>query len=193
MWRDLFAGDGRLSKLARLISDSDKSARPDVEAIYGAISDQRTFIQFVHGADRRGPKRKRIEGRALKQIWNDVQPAVRLSGEWLSLMDTRPDTAGFITGRIEALHNDLEREGRRAIQALAKVVDSIRAPAPLAATVGHASNAVNELLQLFDSDAAFTESRLDANVLRSRDLLYVNDVGICLPGDSPINTGRMWT
>ena len=178
VWRHLFSRAGLLAKLVSLISDSDKSVRPDVEAIHEQISDQRTFNQLVHRADQRDTKRKPIEGRALKQMWNDVQPAVRLSGQWLTLMDTRPGTAGFITERIEALQNDLEREGRRAIDALAKAVDSPASPAPLAATSTHAHNAVSELLQLFDSDVAFTESSLDANVLRSRDLLYVSDVDV---------------
>ena len=178
VWRDLFGRDGLLAKLVRLISESDKSLRPDVEAIHEQISDQRTFTQLVHRADQKGPKRVPIQGRALKQMWNDVQPAVHLSGQWLSLMDTRPDTAGFITQRIDALHNDLERDGRRAVEALQGAANTAPSAAPLAATLARARDAVNELLQLFDRGAAFTESSLDANVLRSRDLLYVTDVDI---------------
>ena len=181
VWRDLVDRDGLLAKLVRLVSDSDKSVRADVEAIHKQISDQKTFNKMVQRADRRGPKPNPIEGRALKQIWNDVQPAVHLSSQWLSLMETmetRPDTAGFIVRQIEAIHDDLERNGRRAIDALAKAVDSPPSTGPLAVTSTHARNAVNELLQLFDSDATFTESSLDVNVLRSRDLLYVADVDI---------------
>ncbi len=179
VWRDLVGHDGLLAKLVRLISDSDQSLRPDVEAIHEQISAQKPFNQLVHRTDQRsGPKRNPIEGRALKQMWNDVQPAVHLSGQWLSLMDTRPDTAGFIARRIEALHNDLERDGGRAVDALAKAVDSASSAAPLAATLTHARNAVNVLLQLFDSDAAFLESSLDTNVLLSRDLLYVTEVDV---------------
>ena len=111
-------------------------------------------------------------------MWNDVQPAVHLSGQWLSLMDTRPDTAGFISQRIDALHNDLERDGRRAVEALQGATNTAPSAAPLAATLARARNAVSELLQLFDRGAAFTESSLDANGLRSRDLLYVTDVDI---------------
>ena len=178
VWRELFGRDGLLAKLVRLISDSDKSLRPDVEAIHKQVNDQKTFSQLVHRIDQAARKGYQIEGRALKQMWNDVQPAVHLSGQWLSLMDTRPDTAGFIARRIEALHNDLEREGRKAMDALAKAVDSPPSAGPLAATSMHARDAVDELLQLFDSDAAFTESSLDANVLRSRDLLYITDVDL---------------
>ena len=178
VWRDLFGRDGLLANLVGLISDSDKSLRPDVEAIHRQISDRRTFNQFVHRADQRGPKRVAIQGRALKQMWNDVQPAVHLSGEWLSLMDTRPDTAGFISQQIDALHNDLERDGRRAIEALQRGVDTSPGAGPLAATLTHARDAVNELLQLFEHGAAIAESSLDANVLLSRDMLYVTDVDI---------------
>ena len=178
VWRDLFGRDGLLARLVRLTSDSDKSVRPDVEAIHKEISDQRAFIQLVHRTDQQDRKRNQIEGRALKQMWNDVQPAVHLSGQWLSLMDTRPETAGSLGRRIEALHNDLEREGRRALDALDKAVDASLSAGPLATTSTRARNAVNQLLQLFKRGDAITESRLDANVLQSRDLLYVNDVDI---------------
>ena len=93
-------------------------------------------------------------------------------------MDTRPDTAGFISQQIDALHNDLERDGRRAIEALQRGVDTSPGAGPLAATLTHARDAVNELLQLFEHGAAIAESSLDANVLLSRDMLYVTDVDI---------------
>ena len=187
VWRDLFGRDGVLEKLVRLISDSDKSVRPNVEAIHEQISDQRTFNELVHRADQRGRKRNPIVGRALKQMWNDVQPAVQLSGQWLSLMDIRPDTAGFINQRVDALHNDLKRVGRKAIETLDGAANTAAAGDALAATSTYARNAINELLQSFDRDAAFTESSLEANVLRSRDLLYVKDVDIDA-GFDPVST-----
>ena len=173
VWRDLIGHDGVLAKLMSLISDSDKSVRPDVEVIHEQISDQRKFNEFVHRADRRGRKRNPIVGRALKQMWNDVQPAVHLSGQWLSLMATRPDTAGFVSQRIDALHNDLKRVGRTAIETLDGAANTAASGNALAAALLYARNAVNELLQLFDHSATITESSLDANVILSRDLLYV--------------------
>ena len=173
VWRDLIGGDGVLAKLMMLIFDSNKSVRPDVEAIHEQISDQRKFNELVHRADRRGRKRNPIVGRALKQMWNDVQPAVHLSGQWLSLMDTRPDTAGFVSQRIDALHNDLKRVGRTAIETLDGAANTAASGNALAAALLYARNAVNELLQLFDHSATITESSLDANVILSRDLLYV--------------------
>ena len=187
VWRDLIGRDGVLAKLMRLISDSDKSVRPDVEAIHERISDQRTFNELVHRADRRGRKRDQIEGRALKQIWNDVQSAVHSSGQWLSLMDTRPDTAGFVSQRIDALHNDLKRVGVTAIDTLDGAANTAESGNALAATLLYARNAVNELLQLLDNSATFTESSRDANVILSRDLLYVPDQGIDA-AFSPVST-----
>ena len=175
VWRDLIGRDGMLAKLMRFISDSDKSVRPDVEVIHEQISDQRTFNELVHRADQRGRNRNQIEGRALKQIWNDVQPAVHLSGQWLSLMDTRPDTAGFVSQRIDALLNDLKRVGRTAIETLDGAANTARSGNALAATLLYARNTVNELLQLFDRSATIIESSLNANVILSRDLLYVPD------------------
>ena len=187
VWRDLIGGEGVLAKLMRLISDPDKSVRSDVEAIHEQISDQRTFNELVHRADRRGRKRNPIVGRALKQMWNDVQPAVHLSGQWLSLMDTRPDTAGFVSQRIDALHSDLKRVGLTAIETLDAAADTAASDNALAATLLYARNAVNELLQLFDRSATFTESSLDANVILSRDILYVPDQEIDA-AFSPVST-----
>ena len=187
VWRDLIGRDGVLAKLMRLISDSDKSVRPDVEAIHEQISDQRTFNELVHRADRGARKRNQIEGRALKQIWNDVQPAVDLSGQWLSLMDTRPDAAGFVSQRIDALHNDLKRVGVTAIETLDGAANTAASGDPLAATLLYARNTVSELLQLFDRSATFTESSFHANVILSRDLLCVPDQGIDA-AFSPVST-----
>lgn len=178
VWRDLFARDGLLAKLVRLISDSDKSVRPDVEAIHKQIKDQRTFNQLVQRADQSGPKPNKIEGRALRQIWNDVQPAVHFSGQWLSLIDTRPDTAGFVSRRIDALHNDLKRVGRTVIKALQGVANSAPHGTPLAAVLPCARNAVNDLLQLFDRPPTIADSSVAANVILSRDLLCATDVEI---------------
>ena len=187
VWRDLIGRDGVLGRLMRLISDPDKSVRPDVEAIHEQISDQRTFNELVHRTDRRRRKRNQIEGRALKQIWNDVQPAVQLSGQWLSLMDTRPDSAGFVSQRIDALHNDLKRVGVTATETLDGVAKTAASGNPLAATLLYARNALDELLQLFDGSATFTESSVDANVILSRDLLYVPDLEIDA-AFSPVST-----
>ena len=177
VWRDLLV-HGPLAKLIALISAPDRSARSDVETIHKEISDQRSFNQLVHRTYGKGRKRNPIEGRALRQIWNDVQPAVDLSGQWLSLMDTRPDTAGFVSQRIDALHRDLERDGRRAIETLQDAAATASSATPFAAAQARARNAVIELLQLFDLAAPIAESSLSANVIRSRDLLYVTEVDI---------------
>ena len=178
VWRDMFGRNGLLAKLVTLISDADKSARPDVEAIHKQISDKRTFKQLVHRTDQRSQKSNPIEGSALKQIWSAVQSAVDLSGEWMSLMDTRPDTAGFVSQRIDALTNDLDRDGPKAILALQDLADTTPSAAPLAGALARARNAVWELRRHFDRLATIAESRLGANVILSRDLLYVTNVEI---------------
>ena len=177
VWRDLFARDGLLAKLVRLISDSDNSLRSDVEAIHGQISDQRTFSQIVQRADRRGPKPKPIVGRSLKQIWNDVQPAVDYSREWLRLMDTRPETAGFVSQQIDALRQEVERQAPRAIAALPDF-DTASGSASLAAALRPARRALDDLLQLFDGDSPITGSTLAPDTILSRDLLYVTDLKV---------------
>ena len=175
LWRDLLAR-GPLAKLVKLISAPDRSARSDVEAIHKRISDQRTFNHLVHRADEKGRRRNPIQGRALKQMWTDVQPAVDLSSQWLSLMDTRPDTAGFISQRMDTLHNNVERDGRSAIDALQAAANLPSVAPPLAAALTRARTTVDDLLGLFNRTAPITESTLSANVIRSRDLLYVTDL-----------------
>ena len=177
VWRDLFARDGLLARLMRLISDSDNSLRPDVEAIHRQISDQKTFSQIVQRADRRGPKPNPIVGRALKQIWNDVQPAVDYSREWLRLMDTRPETAGFVSQQVDALRQEVERHAPRAVAALLDL-DTASGSTSLAAALRPARRALDDLLQLFDDDSAITESALAPDIILSRDLLYVTDLKI---------------
>ena len=177
VWRDLFARDGLLAKLVGLISDPDKSVRPNVEAIHKQISDQRTFSQIVQRVGRRGPKRNPIVGRALKQIWNDVQPAVDFSGQWLSLIDTRPENAGFVTQRIDSLRHELARNVPRAIAAL-QDTDTASSSASLAAALKSARRALDDLRRLFDDDSAITESAFAPDVILSRDLLYVTDLEI---------------
>ena len=177
VWRDLFARDGLLAKLVRLISDSDNSLRSDVEAIHRQISDQRTFSQIVQRADRRGPKPNPIVGRSLKQIWNDVQPAVDYSREWLRLMDTRPETAGFVSQQVDVLRQEVERHAPRAIAALPDV-DTASGSTSLAAALRPARRALDDLLQLFDGDSAITGSTLAPDIILSRDLLYVTDLKI---------------
>ena len=177
VWRDLFARDGLLARLMRLISDSDSSLRPDVAAIHKQISDQRTFSQIVQRADRRGPKPNPIVGRALKQIWNDVQPAVDYSREWLRLMDTRPETAGFVSQQVDALRQEVERHAPRAIAALLDL-DTASGSTSLAAALRPARRALDDLLQLFDDDSAITESALAPDIILSCDLLYVTDLKI---------------
>ena len=177
VWRDLFARDGLLARLMRLISDSDNSLRPDVEGIHRQISDQRTFSQIVQRADRRGPKPNPIVGRALKQIWNDVQPAVDYSREWLRLMDTRPETAGFVSQQVDALRQEVERHAPRAVAALLGL-ETASGSTSLAAAIRPARRALDDLLQLFDGDSATTESALAPDIILSRDLLYVTDLKI---------------
>ena len=176
VWRDLLA-HGPLARLLALISFPDESARSDVETIHKQISDQRTFYQLVHRTDEKSRRRNSIQGRALKQIWNDVQAAIDLSSRWLSLMDTRPDSSGFLSQRLDVLRRELERDGRATIDALHRAAAAPCAP-PLAAALARAQGAVNDVLLLFDHTAETEEASLAGHVIRSRDLLYVTDVDV---------------
>ena len=178
VWRDLLAPGGRLAELVGLLSEPDHEARSHVEAIRKQISEQKAFNDLVRRTDRRSRKGNPIQGRALKQIWNDVQPAIELSREWLSMMDIRPHASGFVAQRIVALRNDIRRLGATAGTAIEHATVSGPSAAALDATLKVATSAVNDLLQVFDPPAAIAESSLGANVIRSRDLLYVTDVDI---------------
>ena len=117
VWRDLFSETGCLAELVALISKDNVAGTTRIEEIRKRIVDQRAFNDLVRLTDRKHRKGNPIQGRALKQLWDHVQPAIDLSSEWLRLMDAKPDSEVFITRRIEALRANLLPRGREAIAA----------------------------------------------------------------------------
>ncbi len=179
VWRDLLApGGGCLAELVGLLSEPDEKARGQVEAIRKQIAEQKSFNDLVRRTDGQSRKGNPIQGRALKQIWNDVQPAIELSREWLSMMDVRPHASGFVAQRILALRNDIRPLGAGARTAVEHPTVNDPSAAPLGAALRVAASAVDDLLQVFDLPDAIAESSLAANLIRSRDLLYVSDVDV---------------
>ena len=178
VWRDLLIPGGRLAELIELLSEANETSRSRVEAIRKQIADQKAFNDLVRRTDR--GKRTRgdaIQGRALKQIWNDVQPAAALSAEWLSLMDTKPDARGFVTQRIAALRDDIQRLAGNALVALEQAATHADA-APLAATLKLATDTVDDLQQLFSNTTGRMDSYLTPETIQSRDLLYVTNLDL---------------
>ena len=184
VWRDLFSETGCLAELAVLISKDDVSGMPRIEEIRKRIVDQRDFNDLVRLTDRKRRKGNPIQGRALKQLWDHVQPAIALSSEWLRLMDAKPDSEVFITRRIEVLRADLLPRGREAIAAT-EGAEAAMTSAASVTTLKCARLAIHTLLQVFDDDADPAEIVNDPpNVLHSRDLLYVTELDIdieCCP------------
>ena len=178
VWRNLLVPGGRLAELIELLSEANETSRSRVEAIRKQIADQKAFNDLVRRTDR--GKRTRgdaIQGRALKQIWNDVQPAVTLSAEWLSLMDTKPGARGFVTQRIASLRSDIQPLAGNALIALEEAA-SHADTAPLVATLKVATDAVDDLRQLFGHTTGATDSNLTPEIIQSRDLLYVTNLDL---------------
>ena len=175
VWRDLLES-GCLAELTAIMTGDQDVDRTRVDTICEQIADKKAFNDLVRRTDRKGNRSDAIEGRALKQIWNDVQPAVRLGSEWLRLMDAKPNPSGFVGQRVDALRKDLDRYGRKAIAALdtARTDDTTGARG---AAVKHARNAINGFLELFDSPASVPDD-LNPNVIQSRDLLFVTDLDL---------------
>ena len=177
VWHDLFVDRGCLAELTTLISSDNATNGTRVEAIRGQISDRRKFSALVRNTDRGGHKGGPIQGRAFRQLWNDVQLAVALSGEWLRLMDVQPDPEGFVAQRIESLRHDLERYGRNAIIALDQAGSGDKRVNRTAA-LQYARHAVNDLLQLFGNTIEIRTPDLDPGVILSRDLLFATELDV---------------
>ena len=178
VWRDLFNETGCLAELTTLISKDDAAGTTRIEEIRRRIVDQRAFNDLVRLTDRKHRKGNPIQGRALKQLWDHVQPAIDLSSEWLRLMDAKPGSEVFITRRIEALRADILPRSREAIEAVERAETTMTSAASTA-TLKHARITIDALLQVFDdnTDRADTFNERP-NVIRSRDLLYVTGLDI---------------
>ena len=148
VWTDLLSGNGVLGELIALIVRDDTANSVRVEAIQKQIGEQRTFNDLVQKTDRSNRKGDPIQGRALKQLWDHVQPAIDLSKEWFSLMDAKPDPKGFVVQQIETLRGDLVIHGGDAIAAIDRVLAK-GASVAFAVTLKHARCTINALLQIF--------------------------------------------
>ena len=178
VWHELLSGDGCLAKLVALVSKNDGAVRIQVEEIRKQIGDRKAFYELVQKTDRSGRMSDSIQGRALKQLWNDAQPAVDLSREWIRMMDVKPDQKGFVDRRIEELRRDLVRRGNHAKAAIENAAAEETRVA-FTAAVKYARKTVDALLQIFAGEA----SRLDGanqqpEVIRSHDLLYVTKLDV---------------
>ena len=178
VWRDLLRGAGLLGELVTLLSDAHGAGQDRVEEIRKQIGDRKAFNDLVHKYDQKSLKGDAIQGRALKQVWNDVQPVRDMSSEWLRLMATRPSAEDFVGQRIDALQGDLDKHGGDAIAALdgAGCGMGIRA-----AAARYARLAVTDMLRLFDDASRVEKRELEPKVILSRDLLFVT--GLDLDGD----------
>ena len=172
VWHDLLSDNGCLAELAALVRRDHGSDRSRVEAICKQIRDRRAFSELVQRTDRKGRGVDPIQGRALKQLWNDVQPALEFGAEWLRMMDLKPNPSGYVSQRIEALRKDLDRYGANAVKAI-EVALARETSVALVATLKQAKTAVDELLQVLDSETEGRESDDVPDVIQSRDLLYV--------------------
>ena len=178
VWRDLFAENGCLAELIELISADDPLNNDKIEAVCKQIGEQKSFNDLVQKTDRRGRKGNPIEGRALKQLWDHVQPAIELSNEWIGLMNAKPDPKGFVAGRIEALSRDISLYGNEAIAAIDSAAATENSMA-LVAALKQSRNCVETLLEIFDDVVEPTRVfKASSDVVRSRDLLYVTELDL---------------
>jgi len=177
VWHELLSGNGCLAELTALISRDDGTGRSRVEDIRKQIRDRKAFNELVLRTDKKGRKGDPIQGRALKQLWNDVQPALGLCAEWMRLLDVKSNanTRSYVNRRIDALRKDLVQYGHNAVHALGSVLANGATSVALVAASRQARMAVDELLRVLDSEteAEATESADQPNVIQSRDLVYV--------------------
>ena len=180
VWRRLLSDNGHLAELVSLITTDDAGSKIRVTNIYSEIRDRKAFSELVHRTDRsrrKGPKGSAIQGRALKQIWNDVQPAIRFSAQWLRLIDTRPRPGNYVSKRVDELRRDLYQYGSIAIEAIETFMASETSEA-LLATLRHAKQAVEEVLDGLDGHREGPDPDEDPEVVQSCDLLYVTELDL---------------
>ena len=175
VWRDLLRGAGLLGELVTLLSDAHGAGQDRVEEIRKQIGDRKAFNDLVHKYDQKSLKGDAIQGRALKQVWNDVQPAHELSSEWLRLMAVKPGAEDFVGQRVNALQGDLDKHGGDAIAALDGAGCGIGVRA---AAARYARLAVKDLLCLFDDASRVQKRELEPNVILSRHLLFVTGLDL---------------
>lgn len=176
VWRDLL--NGPLKELAALIERADDTGADKVEAIRREMASRKEFDALVKKTDRKNRRGNPIQGRALKQLWNDVQPAVKFADEWFRLLDARPRQPGFVDRRIDALEKDVDKYGKEAIAAINDALKTDDASSALAAALNQTRTTVEQLLRVFDDSGPASDSvGKSANIL-SRDLLYVTNLEI---------------
>ena len=176
VWHDLLRDDGCLKELCALVSRNEDTSKDRVEEICRQISDRRLFYDLVRRTDR-GSKSNRIEGLALKQLWNDVQPVREFGAEWQRLMDAKPPPTDFVGQRITAFRDDLGRCSSEAADAIDSAL-SDENPGALLAALKQARSAVNELRQILDGENEGGDSSEHPNVIQSRDLAFVPELDL---------------
>lgn len=178
VWTDLLSGNGVLGELIALMVRDDAANASRVKEIQKQIDDQRSFNDLVQKTDRGSRKGDPIQGRALKQLWDHMQPAIELSNEWLRLMDAQPDPKGFVAQQVEALRSDIIQYGGEATFAIDQMLEKETSVALIAA-LKHARCAIDALLQAFDDDSPLAEQAdTSSDVVLSRDLLYVTGLDL---------------
>ena len=176
VWHDLLRDDGCLKELCELLSRDEDTSRDRVGEICGQISDRKVFYDLVRKIDR-GSKSNRIEGMALKQLWNDVQPAREFGAEWQRLLDTKPPPTDFLGQRVSAIRDDLGRCSASAADAIEGALNG-EVPEALLATLKQARAVVNELRGILNGENDSENHCEHPNVIQSRDLAFVTDLDL---------------
>ena len=190
VWHGLLRDDGCLKELCELVSRDDDTARNRIEEICSQICDRKEFHELVRRTDQRGRKSNPIEGLALKQLWNDVQPAREFGIEWQRLMDAKPPPSGFVSQRIAAFRKDLGRWSSEAVDAIDGALNGEK-PEALLATLKQARSAVGGLREILDGETQSGDSSEQPHVIQSRDLVFVTELDFdakfnpACPDDAP--------
>ena len=192
VWHHWLRKTGCLDVLATLIAVGD-SDRKDVERLREKLLDKRKFRDLVKEADVdiRGRKGGSIGGRALPQLQQHARPLIDMAGEWLRLVEARPNSRSFIERNLDSLRRTVRDGGRLADAAISRAA-AAQTSEPLRVALAHAHKAVETLGRLFDTDT-LADVRLfeSPDTILSRDLLYVTGVKIetlhqPVGGDDPI-------
>ena len=172
VWKGLLRDDGCLNELCELVAHDDETRKSRIEEIYSQICDRRKFNELVRRTDQKGRKGNPIEGLALKQLWNDVQPVQEFGIEWQRLIEAKPPPSGFVGKRIAAFRKDLSRWSAQATDVIGSALSDATHEA-VSVTLNQAKTTLGELRQIFDGQSESSDPSEQPNMIWSRDLVFV--------------------
>ena len=178
VWRQWLHAGGRIDTLVAPVVHNRVGEADRVREQLAAMSDQDDVLRLVHDTDRKTLKRRRgedIHAGALDHLLRNVDEALRLPRQWLSLVELLGRQGDRLRDLLEQVHTSL-RESQRAVEG-----ELVRLPMHdpwglVQAGQAQALRSMHGVLALFDAAAHLPTSEPTAAEVLGRPLLLIADV-----------------